>query len=237
MLGMCLGEARRMRITFGAAWELLGPVCHELSLSSQLLHFSSYSSPLGRCFSSPRPVVAAFTGPLGAAGSRAAPQGAQVTLKLALPTATFSSPSRASPIAAVVAAVLALLTVWMAHHRGEVEDASTGRGRARVAHWFGSGSSSTRARARGEGWSPCMQLGFYFFVLFLNQNGVVLAQSIGAKTAPFQLKPSCLRCKTHRFTNGWVNFLKLHFCPITLLFFHRCPSTMLLKLHIFSKNI
>ncbi|KAL5856912.1 hypothetical protein ACOSQ3_004370 [Xanthoceras sorbifolium] len=61
MLGMCLGGARRMRITLGAAWELLGPVCHELSLPSQLLHFSSYSSPLGRYFSSPlpppRPVV------------------------------------------------------------------------------------------------------------------------------------------------------------------------------------
>ncbi|KAL5823146.1 hypothetical protein ACOSQ4_021046 [Xanthoceras sorbifolium] len=102
--------------------------------------FSSYSSPLGLCFSLTATttatcgrggLVAAFTGPLRAAGSRAAPRGAQVALPLALYTA------------------------GLGYHRREVEDASTGRSRARVAHWLGTSVFIARRGARGW-WSPCM---------------------------------------------------------------------------------
>ncbi|KAL5779714.1 hypothetical protein ACOSQ2_010451 [Xanthoceras sorbifolium] len=151
-------------------------------------------------------------------------------LELAMLTGHLSSLSRAGPQVAVVALHIAGLV----HHCRELEDASTGRVLPRIAHWLGLDIFIARRGARG-GWLPCMQLLVFIFVFFFNQNGVVLDQLFGAKTAPFHLNPAALGTK--RTIMAGVNFLNLRFDPSTLTFFHRCPSTKLLKLYFFLKNI
>ncbi|KAL5854439.1 hypothetical protein ACOSQ4_004241 [Xanthoceras sorbifolium] len=256
MLGMCLGGARRMRITLGAAWELLGPVCHELSLPSQLLHFSSYSSPLGRYFSSPlpppRPVVTVAWSRPSLDRWELLDRELQVTVAWSRPSldrwelldrelhpeehrSRSSSPCPLRPfllrrelhrellwsrlsLRCSLSGWLIIAARWRMRASSVAVELALliGLGLVRLQRERG---REERAGRHAYNWV------FIFLFCFLT------------KTVLFQLKPSCLRCKMHRFTNGWVNFLKLHFCPSTLLFFHRCPSTMLLKLHIFPKNI
>ncbi|KAL5779715.1 hypothetical protein ACOSQ2_010452 [Xanthoceras sorbifolium] len=196
MFGMCLGGARRVEITLGAAWELLDCTATSSLSSASFCSFHFIDSPLGLRFSSPRPpprpvVAVAWSRPSLACWwwlEREQYREEQRSRSSLLP---FSFCTASSPREHRSRSVLAMLTGRCSLLHRELHR-ELGLVSVELALDAAAGSSSSRGSWSREERAVHGETGFYlFFCFILYPKRRRFGPKLWSKTASFNLSPSC----------------------------------------------